>query len=120
MLYLVREKATENAIVGRLELNGSFVCYTMENKKTAIPCGKYTIENSKSPKFNRELPLIYNNDVKSSRGIRIHCGNDYSSSQGCVLVAMQVIGEKLKESKVAENMVTMLCRNNLELTICEE
>lgn len=120
MLYLIRNKITDNAIVGELHLNGVFLCYTMENKKTAIPCGKYKIENSLSPKFKRELPLIYNDtDVKPQRGIRIHCGTDYQSSSGCVLVAMDVIGEKLKESKVAEQTVTIACRNTTEMIVCE-
>lgn len=120
MLQLIRYKATETAILGQLLLNGALVCMTMENKRTAIPCGYYKLENSTSPKFGRELPLIYNDtDVKASRGIRFHCGNDYSSSAGCVLTCMSFNGSKLKESKLAETMVTMICRNTRQLVIAE-
>lgn len=120
MIHIVRYKTTETAILGQLFLNGAFVCMTMENKRTGIPCGFYKIENSISPKFGRELPLIYNDtDVKASRGIRIHCGNDSSSSAGCVLVCMSFNGDKLKDSKLAETTVTALCRNNRQLCISE-
>jgi len=100
-------------------LNGAFLCYTLENKSKAIPCGYYRVENGKSPKFKRELPLIYNKDVKAERGIRIHCGNTWQDTAACILVGMDVIGERLKESKVAETMVTLVCRNNEELLVSE-
>lgn len=119
MLNLIRFKATDNAILGRIYLNGAFVCYSLENKRKAIPCGSYTVENSTSPKFKRELPLIYNKEVSASRGIRIHCGNTWEDSAACVLVGMDLVGERLKESKLAETMVTLVCRNQMELLICE-
>ena len=123
MLTLVRDIRTEKAILGRLYLNGQMVCYTLENAAKAIPCGMYTVQNSKSPKFKRELPLISNSTtVKASRGIRIHRGNTAKDSQGCVLVGMGRSTEKssLTESTNAEVMVTMLCRNVDRLVICEE
>lgn len=120
MLTLIRYTRTETAILGSLYLNGAFVCYTLENASKAIPCGMYTVQNSKSPKFKRELPLIYNSTVKASRGIRIHVGNDaVKDSSGCVLVGMGRNGDRLTESTPAETMVTMLCRNVGKLVICE-
>lgn len=126
MLTLVRDIRTETAIMGRLYLNGHMVCYTLENAAKAIPCGMYTVQNSISPKFKRELPLIYNSTtVKASRGIRIHRGNSAKDSQGCVLVSMDQHGTApntsplLLESANAETMVTMLCRNVGKLVICE-
>ena len=61
MLILVREMATEKAVQGCLFLNDTFICYTLENAAKAIPTGGYNVENSKSPKFKRELPLLYSN-----------------------------------------------------------
>lgn len=120
MLTMIRFTRTETAILGSLYLNGAFVCYTLENAAKAIPCGIYTVQNSKSPKFNRELPLISNSTVKASRGIRIHVGNDaVKNSSGCVLVGMGRNGDRLTESTPAETMVTMLCRNETKLVICE-
>lgn len=124
MLTLVRYTRTETAVLGSLYLNGAFVCYTLENAAKAIPCGMYTVQNSKSPKFKRELPLLHNAQVPASRGIRIHVGNTAKDSQGCVLVGMTrevhlLGGSKLKESKAAETMVTMICRNESNLVIVD-
>lgn len=121
MLTLIRDTRTETAILGRLYHNGGFVCWTLENAAKAIPCGMYTVQNSKSPKFKRELPLLYNAQVPAKRGIRIHVGNTVASSSGCILVGMGRSTEdfSVTESRLAETMVTMLCRNETKLVICE-
>lgn len=121
MLTLVREIRTETAVLGSFFLNGAFVCYTLENAAKAVPAGCYNVENSKSPKFKRELPLIYNSRVKASRGIRIHRGNSAKDSAGCILVGMGRNEAKttITESTTAETMVTMLCRNENKLVITE-
>ena len=122
MLVLVRDIRTEATILGRLYLDGHMVCYTLENAAKAIPEGVYNLENSKSPKFKRELPLIFNKGLKASRGIRIHRGNTAKDSQGCILVGMGRSTEKssVTESAPAETMVTMLCRNVTKLAVTEE
>lgn len=121
MFTLVRYTRTEKAILGSLYLNGAFICYTLENSAKAIPAGLYSIENSKSPKFGRELPLLFSDNVPSRRGVRIHAGNTYQDSAACVLVGMKRddAKERIDESKDAEKMVTMLCRNVRSLAIVE-
>ena len=122
MMVLVRQIRTEKSILGSLYLNGAFVCYTLENAAKAIPTGVYLVQNSISPKFKRELPLIWNANVPANRGIRIHVGNDaVKDSSGCVLVGMgrDTVKGTLTESKLAETMVTMLCRNVTEIVITE-
>ena len=119
MLTLVRDIRDEEAVLGSLYLNGAFVCYTLENAAKAIPCGMYAVQNSKSPKFKRELPLLYNAQVPANRGIRIHVGITVASSSGCVLVGMGRNGDRLTESSPAETMVTMLCRNESNLVIVD-
>lgn len=121
MFTLVRDKRTGTAILGSLYLNGAFICYTLENAAKAIPAGIYSIENSKSPKFGRELPLLFSDKVPSRRGVRIHAGNTYQDSAACVLVGMKRddANERIDESKDAEKMVTMLCRNVRSLAIVE-
>ena len=119
MLTLVRYTRTDEAILGSLYLNGSFICYTLENAAKAIPFGMYAVQNSKSPKFKRELPLLHNAQVPASRGIRIHVGNTVASSSGCVLVGMGRNGDSLTESTPAETMVTMICRNESNLVIVD-
>lgn len=122
MLTLIRDISNDDAVMGRIELNGQFVCYTLENAKKLIPCGMYSVQNSRSPKFRRELPLIWNSTVPSKRGVRIHVGNYYNESSACVLVGMgrKVEDYSLTESSLAETMVTMLCRNCGNLVIVDE
>lgn len=121
LLTLIRDVNGDKAILGKLYLNGAIVCYTLENAAKAIPCGVYLVQNSKSPKFKRELPLLWNSGVSSSRGIRIHRGNTAKDSQGCILVGMgrDVKKSFITESALAETMVTMLCRNVTEFVITE-
>ena len=122
MLTLIRDVKGDKAILGKLYLNGAIVCYTLENAAKAIPTGVYLVQNSKSTKFKRELPLVWNSGVPSSRGIRIHRGNTAKDSQGCILVGMgrDVKKSFITESALTETMVTMLCRNVTELVITEE
>lgn len=126
MFVLIRGKRTEKAVLGRLFIGSNFICYTLENAAKAIPAGLYIVENSKSPKFKRELPLLHNAAVPAKRGIRIHVGNDaVKDSSGCILVGMgwnyvkPTAEPSLLESKPAETMVTMLCRNVRQLAIVE-
>ena len=122
MFTLVRYTRTETAVLGSLYLNGAFVCYTLENAVKLIPCGLYTVQNSKSPKFKRELPLIWNAEVPAKRGVRVHRGNSYRDSRACVLVGMgrDVKNCLITESANAEIMVTMLCRNESKLVIVDD
>lgn len=121
MLVLVRDIRKGDAVLGCLFLNDTFICYTLENADKAIPEGVYNLENSKSPKFKRELPLIHNKNLKAIRGIRIHRGNTAKDSHGCILVGMGRSAEKssVTESALAETMVTMLCRNVTKLAVTE-
>ena len=121
MFTLVRDKRTGTAILGRLFMGDTCICYTLENAQKAIPVGFYSIENSRSPKFGRELPLLFSDKVPSRRGVRIHAGNTYQNSAACVLVGMKCdeAKERIDESKDAEKMVTMLCRNVRSLAIVE-
>ena len=121
MLTLIRDVKGDKAILGKLYLNGAIICYTLENAAKAIPTGVYLVQNSKSTKFKRELPLVWNSGVPSSRGIRIHRGNTAKDSQGCILVGMvrDVKNSFITESSLAETMTTMLCRNVTELVITE-
>ena len=122
MLTLIRDVRVGNAILGRLSHNGGFICWTLENAAKAIPMGRYSLQNSVSTKFKRELPLIYNETtVKASRGVRIHAGNSAKDSNACVLVGMVRDCSKgtISESKQAETMVTMLCRNVTEFIIVD-
>lgn len=90
--------------VGRLHIDGKYICDTMEDKdrgftqhtsleeinnkkvygQTAIPTGTYNVVVNNSPKFKRNLPRLL--DVPGFKGILIHRGNTHADSAGCILV----------------------------------
>lgn len=96
-IQLVRENIGEKATEGKIFLNGTFECYTLEDKdrkledggekvygKTAIPRGTYDIVVTMSNRFGRKLPLL--KDVPGFTGVRIHPGNSSKDTEGCILV----------------------------------
>lgn len=114
--------------VGRMSIDGTFICNTMEdvdrglddgmqdwmikNKKipnvTAIPTGRYKIDmDTVSPKFSKypfymevcQGKLPRIKNVRGFDGILIHCGVDHSNSSGCILVGMNTKVGKLTDSK---------------------
>lgn len=114
--------------VGRLSIDGTFICNTMEdvdrglddgmqdwmikNKKipnvTAIPTGRYKIDmDTVSSKFSKypfymevcQGKLPRLKNVRGFDGILIHCGVDHSNSSGCILVGMNTKVGKLTDSK---------------------
>lgn len=114
--------------VGRMSIDGTFICNTMEdvdrglddgmqdwiirNKKipnvTAIPTGRYKIDmDTVSSKFSKypfymevcQGKLPRIKNVRGFDGILIHCGVDHSNSSGCILVGMNTKVGKLTNSK---------------------
>ena len=116
-LIIIRDSIEGDAVFGSLLVGGVKVCDTLENRKKLIPCGEYSLNVSKSPRFNRMLPLIYNDKVSMLRGIRMHAGNSAKDSAGCVLVGFGRNGDKLINSRNAEAAVTGLAANDAKLII---
>lgn len=116
-MILIREYIVNDAVLGSLYVGGIRVCETLENKAKLIPCGEYNLNVSKSPKFGRMLPLVYNDKVPMHRGIRIHVGNSVKDSSGCILVGFRRNGDRLVNSRNAESAVTGLAANDAKLII---
>lgn len=116
-MILIREETINGAVMGSLYVGGVKVCETLENKAKLIPCGEYSLSVSKSPKFNRMLPLVYNDKVPMHRGIRMHVGNSVKDTSGCILVGFNRAGDRLLNSKNAESAVTGLAGNDAKLII---
>ena len=117
-MILIREETIEGAVMGSLYVGGVMLCSTLENKKTLIPTGTYKLNVSKSPKFGRMLPLVYNEKVPMVRGIRIHAGNSVEDSSGCVLVGERA-GNKLLNSRSMEQAITEIARHDAVLEIVQ-
>jgi hypothetical protein len=115
-IILTRGIKTKNTTFGTIEIPNIFRCYTCEDVereekikgKTAIPKGKYEVIINFSPKFQRNLPLLL--DVPNFDGVRIHKGNSFSDTEGCILVGfiMDLKNEFLKNSAMAFDLLYML------------
>lgn len=131
-LLLVRDTFTDKATTGRLYIEDTFECYTLEDVvredkiygKTAIPEGRYEVVLDMSVRFKKELPRLLN--VPNFEGIRIHVGNKAEDTEGCILVgvtrkedwigsskiAMDSLMSKLKEAYTKQEPIYIKVMNN--------
>ena len=123
-----RKWKKEDYTVGRMYINGEFICNTMEDTdrgldddmeltqikakkiptRTAIPTGKYKVTlNITSPKFSKKQyywdfckgKVPRLLDVKGFEGILIHCGATATNSAGCILVGDNTVKGRLTNSQ---------------------
>lgn len=103
----------------QLFLNNVKLCDTLD--PNILSKGSYRLEITYSPKFKRELPLIYNYDYPASRGFRIHQGNFMKDTEGCILVGRRVSDGVLADSlKTLEYVITLIKLNNVEVLEIED
>jgi len=122
-LQLVRENIGDTATEGKLFLNGTEECFTLEDKdrklenggekvygETAIPRGIYEVILTMSTRFKKVLPLLLN--VPQFGGIRIHAGNTSEDTEGCILVGNKSVegnDDFIGESRLAfDRLMTKL------------
>ena len=127
--------------IGRLYVNGEYVCDTLEDAvrdtkiygKTAIPCGTYKITTDVvSPKFkDRSWAKPYDGkltrliDVPNYEGVLIHVGNTAKDTSGCLLVGENSVVGKVANSiytfhKLMENYLIPAKNRGEEITITYE
>ena len=85
-MYITLKRNTQSGdgIFGNLLVDGKPFCSTIERTSKAIPALIYSVGVTRSPKFNRLLPIL--KCVPGREGIRIHGGTRPSHSQGCILL----------------------------------
>jgi len=98
--------------MGRLYVDGQYYCDTIENAEKQIPTGHYPIRMTYSPHFQEVLPLI--DRVIGRSGIRIHPGNTYRDSSGCILVG-QTPPDPLGKGEIPR----LLCSRRTFNPLCE-
>ena len=109
-INITRTYRKNSYTIGKLYVNGSYVCNTLELHdstyygedfvlgKSAIPVGVYTLATCVwSPKFNDFRPRI--TDFKYSRNILIHEGNKPEDTEGCILVGNNLVTGMVLNSK---------------------
>ena len=98
LLRLQRQAPNGAALRGKLFIDGTYFCDTLEPHaidwskekkvvgKTAIPCGRYKVTLRYSTTFKRKMPFLEN--VPHFTGIMLHPGNSPEDTRGCILVGM--------------------------------
>lgn len=99
-LRLQRNVPCHDAITGRLSLDGTYFCDTLERETVAIAAGFYPVRLTVSPRFGEVLPLL--DRVVERVGIRLHPGNTIRDTEGCVLVGVGD-GDRLLQSRSTFN-----------------
>lgn len=122
-----QRSAGSSACLGRLSLNGQFLCDTLEPPshgltsatvprtirdikrlgRSAIPTGVYRLVLSWSPRFSPRpfyraygrglVPRLLN--VSGFEGVLVHCGNTVIDTCGCLLVGRRADASTLVESR---------------------
>lgn len=87
-MELIRYKVKGDTVMGVLiDYHWGFgVYYTIERLGKMIPEGSHWMQLTYSPKFKKNLPLIWSRAVHKNRGIRIHSGNTVKDTNGCILI----------------------------------
>lgn len=123
IILIERHTFNPSNTIGTLYLNGKETCFTLEDTaraegvkikaQTCIPEGVYDFVVTPSPRFQRNMVLIYNRpgyalENKGIRfeGIRIHGGNTEEHTEGCPLVAYNVSHAQEKIWGTAEKEIT--------------
>ena len=134
-LKLVRKYRKETYTIGKLSVDGTYFCDTIEDKDrglddsmsladimtkkkygvTAIPYGTYKVEITYSPKYKKLMPLIMN--VKGFSGIRIHSGNTAADTLGCLIVGKNKEVGKVLESRKTYNALFALMKDEKDISI---
>ena len=145
-ISLVRIANKKTYCIGRLYVDGMYVCDTIEDvdlgldqswslekikqkkvkSKTAIPTGTYEVTlNIVSPKFSK---IAYYKQFCNGRvprllrvpgfdGILMHIGKDERSSAGCLIVGYNTIVGKVTKSQQAFEKLYALLKNADNITI---
>mgnify|MGYP000948095368 FL=1 len=108
---------------GRLLLEG----FTLEpagpdtverGRDKRIPAGVYQTTWHESGKFQRLLPLLYNEKVPKDRCILIHSGNIAKDTQGCILLGNKADEYGVCDSKMAlEAFLKLMFKKEFQVEI---
>jgi hypothetical protein len=144
-VLLTRRWFTEHSTIGTLDVDGAFVCHTLEDRvrrddpttvadegqkvagATAIPAGRYRVVLTESdrviagslwsPRSDHKLPLLV--DVRGFTGIRIHSGNTDRNTEGCILVGRGRAVDAITDSRVALTTLLEMIEAGIAAGGCE-
>ena len=137
-IKVVRFANRPNYCIGRLYVDGVYICDTLEDTdrflddsmslieiqrkkikdKTAIPTGIYKLDmDTFSQRFGGQT--YYRNtcggrlprliNVKGYQGVLIHCGNTPADTSGCILVGQnKVVGQVIKSQDTFKKLYSLI------------
>ena len=132
-LTLLRTKFFKTHTLGQLYIDGNFFCFTLEDVvrevtdqnvkgwkiegETAIPYGTYKVVFENSKKFGPETLTL--KDVPGFEFIRIHSGNDWDDTEGCILVGYKLVKDVIAYGSTRPALADLKSkvRNATETTI---
>lgn len=118
MLVLKRIFQNDKYTIGKLYLNDTYLCDTLEPPKYVNhPCidkGTYRIGYQYSNKFGRNMPFLLS--VNERVGIMIHPGNYPKDTQGCILVGRNLQKGSVSNSKKTFDNVNSIIQGVVNLT----
>lgn len=123
-ITVTRGEPTEVSTPGVLVIPDVFRCYTLEDldryleaggakvwHKTAIPRGYFSVVIDWSERFGGLAIHILN--VPFFDGVRIHAGNTDKDTDGCILVGLERMPDKVLQSTEALRRLTLLIYGSL-------
>lgn len=129
-LQLKRIAKTPDYTIGKLSIDGTYFCDTLEDPvrdltrepkmpgNTAIPAGTYKVIVNQSPRFKRLLPRLLN--VPYFEGILIHRGNTAKDTSGCILVGENKRKGMVLNSTYYEERLVEILKDQTNITITIE
>jgi hypothetical protein len=112
-LLIIRSTFTEVSTIGKLFLNGEWMCDTLENPYlnnqrniSCIPEGQYKakLRTARESATKDYLHLLIQ-DVPNRDFVLVHIGNKSSDTRGCVLVGIGVEQDFVKNSRLAMDLL---------------
>lgn len=135
-LKLIRYRQTRESTFGIMFVDGTFVCYTLEDQaqtkklygETRIPSGRYEIglrvEGGHHQRYRAMFPEMHEGmlhilDVPEFEHILIHIGNSDDDTAGCVLVGDEALQHGIGKSTIAYKKIYPIIRDGVKAGYCQ-
>ena len=112
-LLIIRNTFTEVSTIGKLYLNGEWLCDTLENPYldnqrniSCIPTGEYSVRlRTARESATKDYVHLLVKDVANRDLILFHIGNTAKDTRGCVLVGIGTEQDLVKNSTLAMELL---------------
>lgn len=121
--HVIRYEKSPRSCIGKLDLNGVFMCRTLERpddgkntpNESAIPEGTYKLVERWSNHFGRNVLGLC--DVPGRSDVEIHVGNFPQDVKGCIIVGATAAPDSVGNSAMAFVLVMGRFQEPADITI---